>query len=137
MRRISHLLGVIATIGCAAMSRSSSPGPAFATPAAALDCAEDVLEHAGFQVQGDDVGAASYQRMVPGRRATDLLARQRNGVTGEIGYVRVEVIHADSAASYRLRANGVTTSADGTDKPSLLHEQGVGAVVAKCGATRG
>ena len=134
MRTVSLLLCLLTLAACSSLRRSARP-VSYATSASALDCAEGVLERSGFQVQGDDVGARSFERMVPGRRETDLLARQNNGATGEIGYVRVVATLGDSG-SYFLRATGVTTRADGTDIPSLLHEQGLNAVLTKCGATR-
>ena len=134
MRIVGSMLFILSLAACASSRRSPTPAR-YATPAAALDCAEEVLEKSGFQVQGEDVGARSYERMLPGRRATDLLARQNNGATGEIGYVRV-VTSLGESGQYSLRATGVTTRADGTDTPSLLHEHGVNAVLTKCGATR-
>lgn len=121
--------------GCAVFMRPTTPGRVYATPAAALDCAESVLEQAGFQVQGDDIGARSYERNAPGRRAMDLRGIQQDPATRQIGYVRVAAIE-DSQTSYRLKAYGVTTGSDGTEVRGLLHEHGVGAVVTKCGATR-
>lgn len=134
MRIVFSLLCVATLAGCMSLRRSTPP-VRYLSATAALDCAEGVLERSGFQVQGDDVGARSYQRMLPGRRETDLLARQNNGTTGEIGYVRVVATAGDSG-SYYLRATGVTTRSDGTDIPSVLHEQGVNAVLGKCGAIR-
>ena len=134
MRIVASLLCVLTVTACTSLRRSS-PLVRYATPAAALDCAENVLERSGFQVQGSGVGARSYDRMLPGRRDTDLLARQSNGTTGEFGYVRVVATLGDSG-TYLLRATGVTTRADGTDTPSLLHEQGVNEVLTKCGAIR-
>lgn len=134
MRIVYSLLCAATLAGCASLHRSA-PAVRYATATEALDCAEGVLERSGFQVQGDDVGARSFERMVPGRRETDLLARQNNGATGEIGYVRVVATAGDSGR-YFLRATGVTTRADGTDVPSVLHEQGVNAVLGKCGAIR-
>ena len=134
MRIAGFLLCVLTLAACTSIRRSSPP-VRYATPAAGLDCAENVLERSGFQVQGSDVGARSYERMLPGRRDTDLLARQNNGATGEFGYVRVVATLGDSG-KYLLRATGVTTRADGTDTPSLLHEPGVNAVLTKCGAVR-
>lgn len=134
MRIIGSVLCVLTLAACTSLRRSS-PAVRYATPAVALDCAQNVLERSGFQVQGDDVGARSYEGMVPGRRETELLARQNNGITGEIGYVRVRATLGDSGL-YLLRTTGVTTRADGTDTPSILHEQGVNAVLTKCGAIR-
>ena len=134
MRIVATMLCVLTLAACTSVRRSP-PLVRYATPAAGLDCAENVLERSGYQVQGDDVGARSYERMVPGRRDTVLLARQNNGITGEFGYVRVVATLGDSA-KYLLRTTGVTTRVDGTDTPSLLHEQGVNAVLTKCGAIR-
>jgi hypothetical protein len=134
MRTLGFLLCGVMLAACTPLRRSSPP-VRYATAAAALDCAEDALERSGFQVQGDDVGARSYEHNVPGRRETSLLARQSNGTTGEIGYVGVAAILGDSGR-YFLRASGVTTRADGTEIRSLLHEQGLSAVFTKCGATR-
>jgi hypothetical protein len=134
MRIVSSLLCVATLTGCLSLRQSAAP-IRYVSAAAALDCAEGVLERSGFQVQGDDIGARSFERMVPGRRDTDLLARQNNGATGEIGYVRVLATLGDSG-SYYLRATGVTTRADGTEIRSVLHEQGLSAVLIKCGATR-
>ena len=134
MRINSLFLSVVALAACASLRRSS-PAVLYETPAAALDCAENVLEHSGFQVQSDDVGARSFEHNVPGRRETSLRARQTNGITKEIGYVSVYASPGDSSR-YILRVTGVSTRADGTETPSLLHEQGVNAVLTKCGALR-
>ena len=88
MRVVGSLACALALAGCASLRRSAPP-VRYASPSEALDCAEGVLERSGFQVQGDDVGARSYERMVPGRYETGLLARQNSGITSEIGYVRV------------------------------------------------
>ena len=134
MRIIGLSLCVAALAACTSLHRSSAP-VLYATSAAALDCAQDALERSGFQVQGDDVGARSYEHNVPGRRETSLRARQSNGVTGEIGWVSAYASPGDSSR-YVLRVTGVSTRADFTETPSLLHEQGVNAVFAKCGAIR-
>ena len=134
MRTIQLLLCVVALPACASLRRPAPPRE-YQTPAAALDCAETVLESSGFQVQGDDVGARSYERMVPGRRETSLRARQNSGVTGEIGYVSAGTTPRESG-TYILWVTGVSTRTDGTEVTSLLHEQGVNAVITKCGATR-
>ena len=130
MRIISLSLCVLPMGACTSLR--SSPPVLYATPAAALDCAENVLERSGFQVQGDDVGARSWEHNVPGRRETSLRARQSNGITSEIGWVSAYASPRDS--SYVLRVTGISTRADGTETPSLLHEQGVNAVLTKCGA---
>lgn len=134
MRRWLNALAVVGLAGCTTLTRSRSPEVSFASSDAALDCAQEILERSGFQVQGDDIGAASLQRNIPGRRATELFAVQENGVTHETGTVRV-VTFADSG-SYRLRVYGRTWGADGTETRSLLHKQGVDAVVVTCGAAR-
>ena len=134
MRIIGLSLCVLA-LGACTLLRRSSPPVLYATPAAALDCAVNVLERSGFQVQGDDVGARSYEHNVPGRHETSLRARQTNGITTEIGYVSVYASLGDSSR-YILRVTGVSTRADGTETASLLHEQGVNAVLTKCGALR-
>jgi len=136
MRALTVLVLASAVTGCSAFTRPATPGRVFGTAELALNCAQDALERTGFQVQGDDVGARSYERLVPGRRDSSVLGRQRSTATNELAYVRVVTVLADSTPTYRLRASGFTTSLDGTDKTSTLHEQGVGSVVGRCGATR-
>ena len=132
--RALQLLVLTSMAGCAVFMRPPTPGRVYATPDAALDCAEDALERTGFQVQGDDIGAGSYQRNAPGRRATELLGRQ--WTTNEIAYVNVVAVRADSTPTYRLSASGFSTAVDGTAKSGVLQEQGINAVVNRCGATR-
>lgn len=134
MRRWMNALAAVGLAGCTTLTRSRSPEVSIASSDAALDCAQKMLERTGFQVQGDDIGAASFQRDMPGRRATELFAVQENGVTHETGTVRV-VTFSDSG-SYKLHVYRRTWGADGTETRSLLHKQGVDAVVATCGAAR-
>ena len=136
MRSLLRVLVASALTGCAAMRQPATPGSVYGTIDAALDCAQETLERKGFQVQGEDVGARSYERLVPGRRKTEVLGRQRSVGTNELAYVRVAAYLADSTPTFRLKAQGFTTTLDGTDRPAVLHEQGVAAVVSGCGATR-
>ena len=133
--RIIGLSVCVVALGACTSLRSSSPPILYATPAAALDCAEGVLERSGFQVQGDDVGARSWEHNLPGRRETMLRARQNSGTTSEIGWVSVYASPGDSSR-YMLLVSGASTRTDGTQISSLLHEQGVNAVLTKCGARR-
>jgi hypothetical protein len=114
--------------------RPATPGRIYGSVDLALDCAEDALERSGFQVQGEDIGAGSYQRNAPGRRARELLGRQ--WTTNEIAYVGIVTVLVDSTPTYRMSAWGFTTAVDGTSKSSVLHETGISAVVNRCGATR-
>ena len=136
MRLFANTFAIlIALTGCAALTRSGTQNVTYSTADAALDCAESVLERAGFQVRGDDIGARSYERNAPGRRAMEVRGIQENPGNREYGYVRVVAVE-DSPVLYRLKAYGFTAGFDGTEVRGLLHEQGVSAVVTKCGATR-
>jgi hypothetical protein len=134
--RRSLVVVVSALLSACTAFRGSTKPRVYGSPVAALDCAAASLEAVGFQVQGREVGAPSMERLTPGRRAMDLLARNESRATGTLAYVRVLVGIADSTPAYNLRTFGFSTSLDGTERSAVQHDQGVEAVVSQCGAIR-